>query len=210
MRPQFRRFLFAPRGPGRRRDGRLQIEERSYWYMPFPQEAARGEMQPEEHYIDEVRARLVEAVQLRLEADVPVGCYLSGGIDSCAIVGLSAASTQGSVKAFTIGFDSKDYDETPIATEMAESVGAEQDILRIGQDVTGVENSIAVVKQAGVTPVIAHYTPIPHTPMWDDAVAASRYDLAADPIFTNNAIFPCQSENFSWKVLTRLKNLARA
>jgi radical SAM superfamily enzyme YgiQ (UPF0313 family) len=78
-----------------------------------------------------------------------------------------------------------------------------------GQDVTGVENSIAVVKQAGVTPVIAHYTPIPHTPMWDDAVAASRYDLASDPVFTNNAIFPCQSERFSWDVLTRLKKLAR-
>jgi len=78
-----------------------------------------------------------------------------------------------------------------------------------GQDVTGVEASIAVVKQAGVTPVIAHYTPIPHTPMWNAAVAASRYDLASDPIFTNNAIFPCQSESFSWDVLTRLKNLAK-
>ena len=73
-----------------------------------------------------------------------------------------------------------------------------------------VEASIAVVKQAGATPVIAHYTPFPHTPMWKEAVAASRYDLAADPIYTNNAIFPCQSETFSWEVLTRLKNLARA
>ena len=79
-----------------------------------------------------------------------------------------------------------------------------------GQDFTGVEDSIAVVKQAGVTPVIAHYTPIPHTPMWKAAVAASRYDLESDPIYTNNAIFPCRSETFSWDVLTRLKNLARA
>ena len=79
-----------------------------------------------------------------------------------------------------------------------------------GQDFSGIEASIAVVKQAGVTPVIAHYTPIPGTPMWPQAVAASRYDLAADPIFTNNAIFPCRSEQFSWEVLTRLKNLARA
>ena len=69
---------------------------------------------------------------------------------------------------------------------------------------------ISVVKNAGVTPVIAHYTPIPHTAMWPVAVAASRYDLEADPIYTNNAIFPCQSESFSWEVLTRLKNLARA
>jgi len=79
-----------------------------------------------------------------------------------------------------------------------------------GQDIAGVEASIAAVKQAGITPVIAHYTPIPHTPMWDDAVAASRFDLEADPIFTNNAIFPCLSETFSWAVLNRLKHLARA
>ena len=78
-----------------------------------------------------------------------------------------------------------------------------------GQAVSDVEASIAVVKQAGVTPVIAHYTPIPHTPMWEAAVAASRYDLAADPIYTNNAIFPCRSEAFSWEVLARLKNLAK-
>jgi radical SAM superfamily enzyme YgiQ (UPF0313 family) len=76
------------------------------------------------------------------------------------------------------------------------------------QDLTAVEASIDMVKQAGITPVIAHYTPIPHTAMWKQAVAASRYDLEADPIYTNNAIFPCQSENFSWEVLTRLKNQA--
>ncbi len=118
----------------RRRDGRLQVEEQRYWDMPFPEENARGEVRDEGEYIEGVRERLIEAVQLRLEADVPVGCYLSGGIDSCSIVGLAAASTQGSVKAFTIGFDSADYDETPIATEMAEAVGAEQEILRLNAD----------------------------------------------------------------------------
>ncbi|MGD9307540.1 MAG: cobalamin-dependent protein [Desulfosarcina sp.] len=78
-----------------------------------------------------------------------------------------------------------------------------------GQDVAGVEASIAVVKRAGVTPIIAHYTPIPGTPMWPEAVAASRYDLEADPIYTNNAILPCQSKSFSWQELSRLKNMAR-
>ncbi|MFQ5645167.1 MAG: asparagine synthetase B family protein, partial [Thiogranum sp.] len=115
-------------------DGRLNIEDRRYWDMPFPEEDTRAPAYKESDYIDGVRERLIEAVQLRLEADVPVGCYLSGGIDSCAIVGLSAASTQGPVKAFTIGFDSSDYDETPIATEMARASGAEQDILRIDAD----------------------------------------------------------------------------
>jgi asparagine synthase (glutamine-hydrolysing) len=46
-------------------------------------------MGDEEQYIEGVREKLMEAVQLRLEADVPVACYLSGGIDSCAILGLS-------------------------------------------------------------------------------------------------------------------------
>ena len=117
-----------------RRDGRLKIEEYCYWDMPFPEENARKELSNENIYIDEVREKLIEAVQLRLEADVPVGCYLSGGIDSCSIVGMAAASTQGSVKTFTIGFDSDDYDETPIAKEMADAAGAEQIILPLNAD----------------------------------------------------------------------------
>jgi len=115
----------------RRRDGRLQVEERRYWDMQFPEEGSRDASATESDYIDGVRAQLIEAVQMRLEADVPVGCYRSGGIDSCSIVGLAAASTQGAVKTFTIGFDSADYDETPIAREMAEAAGAEQEVLRI-------------------------------------------------------------------------------
>ena len=115
----------------RRDGGRLHIDERCYWDMPFPEEDARGEAEAEQVYIDGVRERLVEAVQLRLEADVPVGCYLSGGIDSCSITGLAAASTQGTVKTFTIAFDSSDYDETPIAREMAAAAGADMEILSI-------------------------------------------------------------------------------
>jgi radical SAM superfamily enzyme YgiQ (UPF0313 family) len=77
-----------------------------------------------------------------------------------------------------------------------------------GQDAQSVAASIQVVKAAGVTPVLAHYTPIPHTALWPAAVAASRYDLAADPIFSNNAVFPCQQEEFSWPALSRLKRMA--
>ena len=115
----------------RRRDGRLHVTERRYWDMPFPREQDRAAPGDEAEYIDGVRERLISAVQLRLEADVPVGCYLSGGIDSCSIIGLAAASTQGAVKAFTIGFDNADYDETPIAREMAEAAGADQEVLRL-------------------------------------------------------------------------------
>ncbi|MBW9270946.1 MAG: asparagine synthase (glutamine-hydrolyzing) [Candidatus Thiodiazotropha sp. (ex. Lucinisca nassula)] len=114
-----------------RKDGRLHITQQKYWDMPFPEEADRPSEYDEDEWIEVVRAKLLEAVQLRLEADVPVGCYLSGGIDSCSILGLAAAARQSPVKAFTIGFDNKDYDESPIAREMAESTGADQDLMML-------------------------------------------------------------------------------
>jgi radical SAM superfamily enzyme YgiQ (UPF0313 family) len=79
-----------------------------------------------------------------------------------------------------------------------------------GQAIEEVVASIRTVKRCGITPVIAHYTPIPHTDLWDQAKASSRYDLAADPVFTNNAIMPCQKAPFSWATLSRLKNLTSA
>lgn len=118
------------------RDGRggFEIEDKKYWDMSFPKLGERDESQPEEFYIEAVREKLLEAVQLRLEADVPVACYLSGGIDSCSTLGMAAASQQSPVKAFTISFDDADYDESAIATEMAQSVGADQDIMRLNAD----------------------------------------------------------------------------
>jgi len=114
-----------------RNHGKFNISEQCYWDMDFPllEERNTHNSRDENYYINGVKEKLLEAVQLRLEADVPVACYLSGGIDSCSILGMSAATQQSSVKAFTIGFDDSDYDETPIAREMAESVGADQDIM---------------------------------------------------------------------------------
>ena len=113
--------------------GRLKVTTRKYWDMDFPL-AGEREQRDDAYYIEGVRAGLMEAVQLRLEADVPVACYLSGGIDSCSILGLSAASQQSPVKAFTIGFDDSAYDETAIAREMAEATGADQDVLTLQAD----------------------------------------------------------------------------
>jgi asparagine synthase (glutamine-hydrolysing) len=112
-------------------NGGFTIEDKKYWDMDFPRIGERDESQPESFYIEGIREKLLEAVQLRLEADVPVACYLSGGIDSCSTLGMAAAIQQSPVKAFTIGFDDTDYDESVIATEMAESVGAQQDIMRL-------------------------------------------------------------------------------
>ncbi len=111
--------------------GGLEITDQRYWDVDFPLQEDRDRTLPESHHIEAVRDALLEAVEARLVADVPVGCYLSGGIDSCAILGLAAALSQNPVKAFTIGFDDSRYDETPIAREMAEATGAEQDVMTL-------------------------------------------------------------------------------
>ncbi len=79
-----------------------------------------------------------------------------------------------------------------------------------GQSMDSVAASINCVKQAGITPIPAYYTPIPHTKLWHKAVAASRYDITGDPLLTNNAIMPCQKEPFSWNTISKLKAMVAA
>jgi asparagine synthase (glutamine-hydrolysing) len=119
-----------------RKHGKFKIRDYKYWDMVFPtiEERRSNDRDDEQFYIDGVKRHLLDALQLRLEADVPVACYLSGGIDSCSALGMASACQQSSVKAFTIGFDDSDYDETPIAREMAESVGADQDVMLLQAD----------------------------------------------------------------------------
>lgn len=77
-----------------------------------------------------------------------------------------------------------------------------------GQSMASILSSIKMVNKAGLTPIPAYYTPIPGTALWPKAVEASRYDLVADPIFTNNALMPCRKEPFSWADLTNVKENA--
>ncbi|MFO7840383.1 MAG: cobalamin-dependent protein [Desulfosalsimonadaceae bacterium] len=76
-----------------------------------------------------------------------------------------------------------------------------------GQELDAVAEDILMVKKAGVSPILAYYSPIPRTAMWPEAVRAARYDLESDPVYTNNAVFPCRSA-FDWKQISRLKELA--
>jgi asparagine synthase (glutamine-hydrolysing) len=96
-----------------------------YWDLNFPSsDAAQTPPRSEGEYIEVLRDRLREAIRLRLRADVPVGCYLSGGIDSCAILGIASDLRTDPIEAFTIAFDTGPYDEGPIAAEMAGHAGA--------------------------------------------------------------------------------------
>jgi len=132
----------------RKRGESLEIEKIKYWDLDFPEEGGHDQPENETHHIDKVREELTRAVTLRLEADVPVGCYLSGGIDSCCILGLATGAMQSPVKAFTIAFDNVDYDESDIAREMAVSMNADQEVITLAADDLYGENFIDTVWHA--------------------------------------------------------------
>jgi asparagine synthase (glutamine-hydrolysing) len=95
-----------------------------YWDVDYPRGDSATEKMSDAEYIAGFREVLEESVKTRLRADVPVGCYLSGGIDSCAVLGLASRHHDGPVRAYTLTFDHAQYDESSIAQEMAKHVGA--------------------------------------------------------------------------------------
>jgi asparagine synthase (glutamine-hydrolysing) len=96
-----------------------------YWDVVYPVDGGGQDPRTEREYVQGFRAVLEESVKTRLRADVPVGCYLSGGVDSCAVLGLAALHHNGPVRAYTLTFDGAQYDESAIAREMAQKAGAD-------------------------------------------------------------------------------------
>lgn len=96
-----------------------------YWQLR--EAAQRGLASPrandERESIAELEILLRDAVKMRLESDVPLGAFLSGGIDSSLIVALMQAQHSQPVKTFTIGFGDRDYDEAPYAKRVAQHLG---------------------------------------------------------------------------------------
>ena len=74
------------------------------------------------------------------------------------------------------------------------------------QNLDDVAESMAFVRNTGILPVLAYYTPIPHTSLWDTAVARARFDLTRHPVFTNNSLFPCVPSEQDRRRISRLKN----
>jgi asparagine synthase (glutamine-hydrolysing) len=104
-------------------DGRLDLALESYWELP---RGPSGE--PTLGYEDaskELHRRIDEAVQLRMASEVPLGAFLSGGIDSSTVVWAMSRAQTRRVQTFSIGFNERSHDETPYARAIAERFGTD-------------------------------------------------------------------------------------
>ena len=78
-----------------------------------------------------------------------------------------------------------------------------------GQEAREVHDSIRYVQSCGARPIIAEYSPIPGTALWDSAVSHSPFDIEREPLFHNNSLLPCQSEKLTFDVYQELKLMTR-
>jgi asparagine synthase (glutamine-hydrolysing) len=117
------------------KEGTIRIY--SYWDWEFPTAAQmKDDARSEAEVVEEFRQALDDSVKQRLVADVEVAAYLSGGIDSCAVLGLAQQSMDKPIRAFTLTFENSLYDESAIAQASAKHVGASYNPIPIsGQDI---------------------------------------------------------------------------
>jgi asparagine synthase (glutamine-hydrolysing) len=91
-----------------------------YWSMP----TTVDEKQSEQDSVDRIHTLLEDAVRTQLVSDVPLGAFLSGGLDSSAVVALMRRAGSGPIRTCSMVFEESDYSEAPFARAMAEAAGA--------------------------------------------------------------------------------------
>src|SRR5437660_4359938 len=110
--------------------GAPKLEIRQYWDIPLPEPEQRSD----DEWISQCRERLEETVRMRLMSDVPLGMFLSGGVDSSAIAALIKRMADGPVKTFAVGYREEQFSELSYAAEVARAIGTDHHEVVIGMD----------------------------------------------------------------------------
>jgi asparagine synthase (glutamine-hydrolysing) len=110
-----------------------------YWTWPAYSETEI----PEAEYLERLAAELDEAVRIRLRSDVPLGAFLSGGLDSAAVLALMAQHSARPVQTFSIGFGDPEYDELAAARATARAFGADHHEWQVTPDCVKVAERLA-------------------------------------------------------------------
>jgi len=116
--------------------GRVDVQQ--YWDFDFREEPKRSEAD----YVAELRDLLDESVRLRLISDVPLGAFLSGGIDSSTVVGLMARHMGQPVKTFSIGFHEDSYNELEYARLTAKKFGTDHHEFFVTPDICAIVDEL--------------------------------------------------------------------
>ncbi len=107
------------------------LEISKYWDVPAPApDAGRDDAS----WVAECRARLEETVRMRLMSDVPLGMFLSGGVDSSAIAALAAKMVSGRLKTFSVGYREAAFSELSYASQVAKTIGTDHHEVTIGDE----------------------------------------------------------------------------
>jgi asparagine synthase (glutamine-hydrolysing) len=112
---------------------------RRYWSLAFRPDREHGD----EYFIERLRELLTECVDLHMVSDVPVGAFLSGGMDSSSIVAVMSKLQREPVRTYSIGFPEPKYDESADARLVAETFGTRHRELIVEPDVTAMLEDIA-------------------------------------------------------------------
>ena len=134
--------------------GRISLK--NYWEIDFNHKIEVSEPEAERLVLD----TLQEAVRLRMVSDVPLGAFLSGGIDSSAVVSLMSRVSEKPVRTFSIGFSEKDYDELEYAKKVARLFGTEHSEFMVRPDI------IAILPE-----IVKHY----NEPFGDNSAIPTYY-----------------------------------
>lgn len=166
-----------------------EIKVRRYWDWSFPETPSRA-IRPEEDYAEELRALLTDSVRLQVRSDVPVGAYLSGGLDSSIITALIKSETDVDLRTFSLSFDDSEFDESEYQQQLVTHLGTRHTEFRCAS--TDIEAVFPRTIWHSETPIL-RTAPAPMM-LLSGAVRSSGYKVVltgegADEVFGGYDIF---------------------